>query len=153
MSIPSICVRNAARAVILRDGHLLLLRKEGGGRPLQYVLPGGAQELGETLEQALRRECREEIGCEIQIGGLVHVADHFKQRTTEPPSVRQMLEFLFLCEVPDAYEAANGPRPDKRQVGVEWIALSALSQIPLAPAALANTLPHHNDRPVYLGTL
>lgn len=33
-----------------------------------YKLPGGGQDEGETLEQALRRECQEEIGCAIEIG-------------------------------------------------------------------------------------
>ena len=50
-------IRNAARAVILREGSILLLRKNGSGGGERFALPGGAQDLGETLEQALNREC------------------------------------------------------------------------------------------------
>jgi 8-oxo-dGTP diphosphatase len=32
-----------------------------------YTLPGGGIETGETKEEALKRECKEEIGCNIEI--------------------------------------------------------------------------------------
>ena len=46
-------IRNAVRAVILRDDRILLLRKSGGEQGERFALPGGAQDLGETLRQAL----------------------------------------------------------------------------------------------------
>ena len=67
-------IRNAVRALIIREGRILLLRKEDE-RGERFALPGGAQDLGETLEQALNRECQEEIGTGVQIIDLVHVAD------------------------------------------------------------------------------
>lgn len=155
MPFPVNCIRNAARAVIIRQEQVLLLRKEGGGLPVRYALPGGAQELGETLEQSLQRECREEIGSEVAIRSLVHVADYFKQRKTEPPSIRQLLEFLFLCELPESYVAGNGPRPDKSQVAVEWIPLQAFGGITLLPNSMAGVLAkiEISGSPTYLGTI
>jgi nucleoside triphosphatase len=46
-----------------RQGQVLLLKSDKwrGG----YVVPGGHVELGETLEEALRREIKEETGLEI----------------------------------------------------------------------------------------
>jgi len=95
-------IRNAVRALIIREDRILLLRKEDE-RGERFALPGGAQDLGETLEQALNRECREEIGTGVQIIDLVHIADYFKARSTTPPSTRHLVEFLFTCRVADDY--------------------------------------------------
>ena len=54
-------VRNSAKAVIIRDNKLLVLIKRDQDGPYA-VLPGGGQRWGETLPDALMRECQEEIG-------------------------------------------------------------------------------------------
>ena len=48
-------IRNAARALIRRNGSILLLRKHDEFRGERFAFPGGAQEPGETLQQALDR--------------------------------------------------------------------------------------------------
>jgi 8-oxo-dGTP diphosphatase len=148
-------IRNAVRAVIVRNDLLLLLKKAGGDRGERYALPGGAQNLGETLAQALQRECLEEIGSSVEIGALMNVADHFKARETDPPSTRHMVEFLFRCTVPDDYVARNGTKPDKSQVGVVWVKLANLATMPLYPASLSHWLPEGilRDTAVYLGSM
>lgn len=148
-------IRNAARALIVRDGKILLLHKGGDEQGDRFALPGGAQEPGETLAQALDRECREEIGTSVQVRDLLYVADWFKRRDTTPKSTRQLVEFLFACSVPDNYQAQNGYRPDKHQIDVAWMPLVELTRIPLLPAGLAEYLSrdHESAHPVYLGTL
>ena len=148
-------IRNAVRAVIVRNDQLLLLKKTGGDRGERYALPGGAQNLGETLAQALERECLEEIGSAVKILALVNVADHFKTRETDPPSTRHMVEFLFRCSVRDDYIAHNGSKPDKSQVDVVWVNLARLAAMPLYPESLTHWLPEGilRDTPVYLGTM
>ena len=61
----------AVSAAIFRDGCVLIVRR---GRPPAhglYTLPGGGVELGETLEQAVMREVREETGLAIAPLALV----------------------------------------------------------------------------------
>ncbi|MEJ1354686.1 MAG: NUDIX domain-containing protein [Candidatus Sedimenticola sp. (ex Thyasira tokunagai)] len=145
-------IRNAARALIVRRGKILLLRKEGGGRGERFALPGGAQNTGETLKAALDRECREEIGTSVDIGDLIHVVDYFKLRDTQPPTKRHLVEFLFQCAIPDDYSPHSGYHPDKHQVGVLWIDLHLLAGLPLFPQYLSTCIPHNADRALYLGT-
>ena len=146
-------IRNAARAVIIRDRQILLLRKEGGGRPERFALPGGAQDLGETLIEAINRECLEEIGTPIDVGELIRVSDFFKQRDTDPPTLRHVVEFLFRCKVPADYLPRNGDKPDKHQVEVVWADLDKLAEMPLFPHFLADCILNlgNPDRTLYLG--
>jgi 8-oxo-dGTP diphosphatase len=55
----------AVSAAVFRDGRVLIVRR--GRPPAQglYTLPGGGVELGETLEEAIIREVREETSLEI----------------------------------------------------------------------------------------
>lgn len=62
-------------AVVWRDGSILLVRRANPPRQGQWSLPGGAQELGETVFEAARREVREETGIEVDIQGLIDVVD------------------------------------------------------------------------------
>lgn len=138
-------IRNAARALIIRQDKVLLLKKEGDGRDQRFALPGGAQDPGETLTDALRRECMEEIGAVVDVGELIHVADFFKRRETEPPTRRHVVEFLFRCSVPDDYVPHNGYRPDRHQIDVIWVDLSELGRLPLFPQFLSGCITQHAE--------
>lgn len=50
------------------DESVLLLRQTYGDQ--RWGLPGGAVEPGETILDALARECREELGVDVEIGPL-----------------------------------------------------------------------------------
>lgn len=51
--------------IIMRDGKFLMIKRAGKHGPETWSVPGGWQEIGETFEQASRREVAEEVGCEI----------------------------------------------------------------------------------------
>jgi ADP-ribose pyrophosphatase YjhB (NUDIX family) len=55
----------AVSAAIFRDGRVLIVRRARPPAHGLYTLPGGGVELGETLEQAVIREVREETGLAI----------------------------------------------------------------------------------------
>lgn len=60
--------------IVLRPGAVLLVRRGHAPAAGEWSLPGGAQELGETAEEAARRELMEETG--LSVGPLTLVG-HF----------------------------------------------------------------------------
>jgi 8-oxo-dGTP diphosphatase len=56
----------AVSAAIFRDGRVLIVRRARPPAHGLYTLPGGGVELGETLEQAVVREVREETALDIE---------------------------------------------------------------------------------------
>lgn len=60
-----------AGILIVRDGKVLLTRRAIQPRAHYWTFPGGFVERGESVEEAVRREVREEIGLDAQITGIV----------------------------------------------------------------------------------
>jgi mutator protein MutT len=66
-----------AAGLIFRRGQLLITQRNveshlGG----LWEFPGGKRELGETFEQCLARELREELGIEVAVGELIEGLSH-----------------------------------------------------------------------------
>ena len=61
--------------VIVDYGRTVLIRR--GTEPLlgEWSIPGGTIELGETIEEAVRRELREETGLEVRVLELIELFD------------------------------------------------------------------------------
>jgi len=134
-------IRTAVKALILRQGRLLLnhCRNEGGE---YYALPGGGQQVGEPLDVALVRECREELGVTVEVGSLCFVRDHIVANhahsyVTEAP---HQLELLFFCTLRPGEEPALGPEPDAQQLGVAWLDADEMAGQTIKPSWLVDVL-------------
>ena len=62
-----------AAAVVIHDGRVVLIRRGKAPSAGEWSIPGGAVELGESVEAALRREVREETGLDIAVGRFLEV--------------------------------------------------------------------------------
>lgn len=62
-------------AVVFKDRRVLLVRRGHAPRKGMWSLPGGLQEVGETVFAAARREVLEETGLTIEVMELVDVVD------------------------------------------------------------------------------
>ncbi|MEU2036859.1 NUDIX domain-containing protein [Nocardia amamiensis] len=63
-------VPGGSALIIDREGAILMQRRADSGN---WSLPGGTMEIGETLEQCVIRETKEETGLDIEITGLLGI--------------------------------------------------------------------------------
>ena len=63
----------AVGAICRKDGKIIMLRRAIDPAYGKWVFPGGYVDRGESLEDAARREAREEIGVEVRLTRLINV--------------------------------------------------------------------------------
>ena len=84
-----------AEAAVLRDGTMLLIKREDNGL---WAMPGGATEVGETWAQSAERELREETGV---VGTAKKLLGVFDSRIWGSRSKYHFYAGVWLVEVPD----------------------------------------------------
>ena len=62
-------------AIIVRDGEVFATQRGYGQWHGWWEFPGGKMEAGESSQEALRREIREELDAEIEIGDLLETVE------------------------------------------------------------------------------
>ncbi|KAA8785802.1 8-oxo-dGTP diphosphatase [Paenibacillus sp. 4624] len=148
-------IRNSAKAIIVQDGRLLLIRLQDQYGDA-YVFPGGGQEKGEELKDAVARECLEEIGQAVQVGELLHIREYIgaNHEFAEWDADIHQVEFYFECSLVDPKALVfEGSNPDDHQVAVEWITLEELRNIRLYPKTIGELLLKKGEQRIYLGDL
>lgn len=107
---------------------MLLIRR--GKEPLRgrWVVPGGTVELGESLEEALVREMREETGLRVQVGAALTVFDRIEREGDRVVSHYVIID--YLCRWVSGRAEAGSDAED-----VAWAFESELAQYDLPPKA------------------
>ena len=98
--------RTAVRAIIFKDGKLVMVKSEKFG---EYKFPGGGKDDGESDLETLERETKEETGMTV-ISASVQVYGYTeeKRRSVFNPSQRFIMESrYYLCDVMDHIEETN----------------------------------------------
>ena len=112
-------------AIVFRDEEVLLIRRGRPPREGQWSIPGGIQQLGETVFEAARREVREEAGLEIEVIDVVAVVDSIAR--DEGGRVQYHYTLVDLRAEWQSGEAVAGD--DAAEVA--WVALDRLAEFGL----------------------
>lgn len=146
-------IRNSAKALILEDQHVLLIKKQHD-EGVYYIFPGGGQEKGETLEQAVQRECLEELDVKVLVQELGYIREYIGKNhefAAMDEEVHQ-IEFYFRCEIQETSIHGQPIQPDTDQIGVEWLPIERLNDFRIYPKAILKPVQRYTQgNPVYLG--
>src|SRR6185295_8402949 len=83
-------------AVVLDGTRVLLVRRANPPLQGEWSVPGGAVEIGETLEAAVAREVLEETGLQVTVGPIVEVLDRIRRDPDGRPRFHYVL-VDFAC--------------------------------------------------------
>ena len=93
--------RLSAYGVLLRDDKVLVVKTHSDN----WEIPGGTPEQGETLEQGLTRELKEEVGVDAIIGRMFYMRESFYHSPSG--KVYHSLQFYFLITADNSPIAAE----------------------------------------------
>lgn len=107
----------STKAIIQKEGKILLIKDPKG----LWELPGGRINFGETPQQTLRREIKEELG--LTISDISAIIDVQTFCTSKVDTEKQYLLLFFECGV-DNYEIVL----DHESIAFEWVSLSNINE-------------------------
>jgi mutator protein MutT len=116
--------------IIFREDQVLLIKRGTEPSLGQWSIPGGAVFVGETLEEAVRREVLEETHLEVQVLTLVKVLERIFRDSDGRVSYHYVL-VDFLCHSQD-----GELRPESDAQDARFVDLRDLSSYGIAPITL-----------------
>ncbi len=110
-------------AVIIEDNLLLMAQRSDGDEAGKWEFPGGKVEPGEDPRTCLKRELREELGIDVEVGLVLEVV-------SVPQNDRHLILLYFKCAI-----LAGKPEPLQcRQV--KWFDPKKVELLDKPPADL-----------------
>jgi len=111
--------------VVFRNEEVLLVKRKRAPYKGQWSIPGGKQELGETVTQAARRELMEETGVEVNELTLIDVVDIIVR------DEEGKILYHYIVADYRAHWLSGECRPGDDAQDVQWFNLNKLGSISL----------------------
>ncbi len=150
-------IRCASKAIIINDGAILLNKCKNEEGHIYYDLPGGGQNVYESLEEALVREVKEETGYDVRVEKFIALAEEIytsdELRERFPEYTHRVFHIFKASLISDKQDAPT--EIDFATEGSIWISINELGcETEVCPSGIKKLL--HNwetvELPCYLGT-
>ena len=125
--------------IIKQDDKFLIMRVN---QTSYFHIPGGHIEIGEDSEQAIIREIKEEIGCDIQETNLFAIQENFWKRNNKNC---HGIEFYYIIkpknnlEMKD-YQRIEIDKGEEKLLDFKWCTQEELKEIDLRPVNIRDML-------------
>ena len=114
-------IKVTAAILIIDDKLLIAQRKSGDKLPNKWEFPGGKVENGETPEECLKREMKEEFGIDVSVRGFVGESFYHYDHI----SIRLLAYRAFWN---------TGELKIREHQSIEWVTINQIGQFDFAPA-------------------
>ena len=108
-------------AIIQRDDEIFATQRGYGDFKGGWEFPGGKIEAGESPEQALVREIKEELAVELEVGELLHTVEY------DYPTFHLTM-YCFACTL------VSGELELKEHQAAKWVTKETLDSVEWLPA-------------------
>jgi 8-oxo-dGTP diphosphatase len=112
-------------AVVIEDGRLLLIRRGRGAYADHWAVPGGRQRRGETMQEAVAREVREETGLIVEVGDVVWAGDILDGEI--PPTYHYTVVDFVASRIGGTLEAGDDAAEAR------WVPIAEIRNLRLTP--------------------
>lgn len=132
-------MQKRVRAIIIKDNKVLTIKRT---KPdiVYWVMPGGGVDKGETKEEALIREAKEELGVDVLVKNL------FLEMDSGKPETIGQREYFYLCEIKSG-KLGSGDGPEfyknslyKGRYDIKWINICNIKNIDLRPTRIKDLI-------------
>lgn len=126
----------SCRGIIIKDKKILLIERIRYNSNY-YAIPGGTMEKGESKEQTLIREVKEETNCEVEINKYL-----FNTTSKESGKINYFFECKFLSGTPELRtDSVEFSRQNKNnKYNPIWVAFDEIYKLKLFPTEVKDYL-------------
>jgi len=114
-------------ACVFKDDRILLVQRGTPPSKGKWSVPGGAIELGESLQETAKRELDEECGVEIETGEIFDVESYLVRDANDN------IRFHYIVTYMTANFVTGDIRPGNDELDVRWATREELMKLDMSP--------------------